>query len=147
MENRLLPPTYFNALLLLMIGTHLVLPIERIISTHSYAGVILIFLGVLLNVWSVGSLQQYKTAIDFHTAPRRLVSDGPFRLSRNPIYLSGVILSLDVAIALGSWISFMFPGVLFVILDRFYVPVEEMILSELFGEEYLAHTQNIRRWI
>ncbi|NIN35600.1 MAG: hypothetical protein GTO60_11145, partial [Gammaproteobacteria bacterium] len=65
-------------------------------------GLIFILFGVVLNVWSSRLLKKKGTAIDFYEAPNRLVTDGPFRISRNPIYLSGVILSLGIAILLGS---------------------------------------------
>ena len=87
------------------------------------------------------------TTIDFYEAPNRLVTDGPFHISRNPIYLSGVILSLGVAILLGSLITFVFPIALLVILDRYYVPFEEKRLEETFGTQYLEYKQRVRRWI
>jgi protein-S-isoprenylcysteine O-methyltransferase Ste14 len=58
-----------------------------------------------------------------------------------------VILSLGVAILLGSLITFVFPIALLVILDRYYIPFEEKRLEETFGAEYLEYKQKVRRWI
>lgn len=143
-----MPPTYFNTFLILAIGLHLVLPIKRVIhSPYTYLGFIFVSFGVVLNVWSVGALKGRNTTIDFHGTPHRLVTDGPFRISRNPTYLGGVILSLGVAVLLGSLITFVFPIVLVLILDKLYIPSEEKSLEELFGGEYLEYKRRVRRWI
>lgn len=146
MKNRLLSPSYFNFLLVLAIGLHFVLPIKRMMSSLQ-VGFILITLGIILNMWSGGTLRRNNTTIDFNGTPYRLVTDGPFRFSRNPIYLSGVILSLGVAIILGSLIIFIFAIVMFVIMDRFYIPIEENNLANEFGRSYHEYKQRVRRWI
>jgi protein-S-isoprenylcysteine O-methyltransferase Ste14 len=61
--------------------------------------------------------------------------------------LGGVILSLGIAVLLGSLITFVFPIVLLLILDQLYIPVEERKLEETFGKEYLEYKQRVRRWI
>lgn len=148
MNSKPLPPMYLNTFLVLAIGLHFILPIKRIIhSPYTYLGLIFILFGVVLNVWSSGLLTKKGTAIDFYEAPNRLVTDGPFRISRNPIYLSGVILSLGTAILLGSLITFVFPIALLMILDRHYIPSEERRLEKTFGKAYLEYKQRVRRWI
>jgi len=148
MKDRLPPPTYLNALIPLAIVLHLVLPIKRIIySPYTYLGSILILLGVVLNIWSGRQLRKMNTTIDFYGRPSELATDGPFRISRNPIYLSGVILSLGIAILLGSLITFAFPIALFLILNGLYIPSEEEVLEKTFGREYLEYKQRVRRWI
>jgi protein-S-isoprenylcysteine O-methyltransferase Ste14 len=148
MKNKFLPPTYLNFLLLIAIGLHFVIPTKRIISpSYSYVGVILILLGVILNVWSGGTLRRANTTIDFNRTPKQLVTDGPFRFSRNPIYLSGVILSLGFAIALGSLIMFIYLIALFIILNWFYIPFEERRLENEFGQNYHDYKRIVRRWI
>lgn len=147
-KSKLPPPTYLNTFLVLAIGLHFVLPIRRLIHPpYTYLGFVFILFGVVLNVWSSRLLKVMSTAIDFYEAPDRMVTDGPFGISRNPIYLSGVILSLGVAILLGSLITFVFPIALLVILDRYYIPFEEKRLEETFGAEYLEYKQKVRRWI
>ena len=68
------------------------------------------------------------------------------RISRNPIYLSGLLLSLGLAVLLGSLIPFFFPIALFLILDRLYIPSEEKRLAETFGQPYLDYKKSVRRW-
>lgn len=148
MKSKPLPPSYLNTFLVLAIGLHFILPIRRIIhSPYTFWGFIFILFGIVLNVWSSRLLKKKSTAIDFYEAPNRLVTEGPFRISRNPIYLSGVILSLGIAILLGSLITFVFPIALLMILDRHYIPFEEKRLEKTFGQEYLEYKQRVRRWI
>lgn len=148
MKNRLLPPGYLNIFLVLAIVLHFIFPIKKIVSpSYSFVGFILIVLGVILNIWSGNTLRRSNTTIDFTGTPSRLVTDGPFRFSRNPIYLSGVSLSLGVTIALGSLIMLIFSTVLFVILNRFYIPFEENRLADEFGRKYHEYKRSVRRWI
>jgi protein-S-isoprenylcysteine O-methyltransferase Ste14 len=148
MRDKLLPPSYLNIFLVVPIGLHFVLPIKRIVhSPYTYSGLVFILLGLALNTWSVRELKKRNTTIDFQEMPNRLVTDGPFRISRNPLYLGGVILSLGIAILLGSLITFVFPVALLLILDRLYIPAEETRLEKIFGQEYLEYRQKVRRWI
>jgi len=135
-------------LLVLAVGSHLILPIKGLIyAPYTYVGIAFVLAGVVLNVRSVALLKKHDTTVDFHRTPNELVIDGPFRLSRNPIYLSGVMLSLGISIALGSLITFVFPIALLTVLNRFYIPTEEAELEKAFGEEYLRYKQRVRRWI
>lgn len=148
MKSKPLPPTYLNIFLVLAIGLHFILPIKKIIHPpYTYLGLIFILFGVFLNVWSTRLLKEKSQSIDFYETANRLVKDGPFRISRNPVYLSGVILSLGIAVLLGSLITLVFPIALLLILDRLYIPIEEDRLEAKFGKEYLEYKQRARRWI
>ena len=75
------------------------------------------------------------------------MTDGPFQMSRNPIYLGGFILLLGFAITLGSMITFAFPIALFLILNKVYIPKEEHVLENSFADQYLAYKKRVRRWV
>ncbi|MHA1975491.1 MAG: methyltransferase family protein [Candidatus Hodarchaeales archaeon] len=148
MKGKLLPPKYYNLFLLVAFGLHIFLPIRRLIYPPvTFFGIIGIICGFFLNIWSVRVLTEKNTTIDFYETTTILVTNGPFQISRNPIYLSGVILFLGIAILLGSLITFLFPITLLIILDVFYIPFEERKLERIFGEEYLSYRQKVRRWI
>lgn len=148
MTNKFLPPKYLNIFLVLAIVLHFIFPIKIIIkSPISYIGLGIIVVSLGINLWAVRTLNKEKTAVDFHEAPKKLVKSGPFRVSRNPIYLSGVILLLGLAWLLGSIIGFVFPPALFLIMNKYYIPDEEQRLAAIFGEEYFNYQQKVRRWI
>ena len=143
-----MPPSYLNIFLLLTIALHFILPIKQLIHPpFTYPGIPLILFGLALNKWSVSYLRRRKTTIEFNQEPVTLVTEGPYRLSRNPIYLSGLILSLAIALFLGSLITFVFPILLFIILEGYYIPKEEEALNKAFGETYEDYKQRVRRWV
>lgn len=143
-----MPPSYLNVFLLLAVALHFLLPVQQVIHPpFTYLGIPIILLGLTLNVWSVSTLRTWKTTIEFNQAPTSLVTAGPYRFSRNPIYLSGLALSLGIALLLGSLITFVFPMLLFIILDRYYIPKEEETLEKAFGSIYRTYKHSVRRWV
>lgn len=102
--------------------------------------------GVAVAVWAAVWFWRRRTTIEPRDTPTRLIVEGPFRLSRNPIYL-GMELTL---IAAGLWFANGASLLLalpfrFIILKRF-VEGEEAVLREAFGEEADAYIARTRRW-
>ncbi len=78
--------------------------------------------------------------------PERLVTDGPYRFMRNPMYGGHLIFFAGLALALGSWIAvavFAFHVLWF---DR-RVKEDEARLAERFGEPYREYCRRVKRWI
>lgn len=143
-----IPPSYLNLFPLLAVIFHFLIPIKILIPPpFTYLGILLIVLGLTLNIWSVRILREHQTTTEYNRAPSSLVMSGPFRLSRNPIYLSGVILLTGIAIFLGSLITFVFPILILLILEIIYIPSEEEILGNTFSDEYRSYKQKVRRWL
>ena len=148
MRFKPIPPRYFNVLLVFAILLHYIMPLKILINPpFNYLGTILIILGLALNIWAVRILSRNQTTIEFNKDPSDLVTNGPFRFSRNPIYLSGLMLSAGIAIFFGSVITFVLPFMLLLILDRVYVPSEEETLENMFGDEYRSYKHRVRRWL
>lgn len=148
MKNKPLSPRVFYIFIILSIGLHFLLPIKQIIFLpFSFFGIIVILFAFILNIWGIKTLQSQHTTIEFYDPSTNLATSGPYRFSRNPVYLSGVILLFGLSILLGSVITFVFPIALILILDRVYIPLEEKKLKKAFGEDYLHFRQNVRRWI
>ena len=76
-----------------------------------------------------------------------IVTEGPFRFTRNPMYIGMTVLYVGLAIGFDLiWALILLPAVLLVI--RFYVIArEERYLEAKFGEEYLAYKRGVRRWL
>lgn len=76
-----------------------------------------------------------------------MVFDGPFRLSRNPMYLQMVIVCLGVFVILANaWILILTP-VCALLLQHFAILPEEAYLERKFGEDYLRYKRSVRRWV
>ncbi len=79
--------------------------------------------------------------------PTSLVTEGPFHISRQPIYLGMIFILLGEAILLGSLITFIFPVIFMILMEKIFIPVEEKNLETAFGEKYLDYKKKVRRWI
>lgn len=76
-----------------------------------------------------------------------LVTSGPYRLTRNPMYLGMAFLYVAFAFAFGViWALALLPAVL-VIVDRFVIAREEPYLERRFGQAYRAYKARVRRWL
>lgn len=127
---------------------HFILPIRIVIFPPlSYLGLVVFVAGIVLNVSAMGHLRRNLTTVAFGERSGVLATDGPYRISRNPIYLSGIILLLGPAIFLGSLITFVFLVILFLLLDRFYIPEEEIQLKEELGVKYMRYKRIVWRWL
>lgn len=119
-----------------------------IIFPYNLIGLLIGVLGFTLIIWANYTLLQ-KISLEerepFHK-PSALVLNGPFQFSRNPVYLSVIMMALGLAMFLGSLILFIFPPILFIVFYRFLIRWEEKKLEETFGEEYLDYKRNVRRW-
>lgn len=80
------------------------------------------------------------------TPPERLVTSGPFALSRNPMYLGHLIFLAGLALSLRSWLAVIFLVVTALRLVR-RVRRDEQRLAERFGEAYLEYRARVKRWI
>jgi protein-S-isoprenylcysteine O-methyltransferase Ste14 len=79
--------------------------------------------------------------------PSALVSSGPFRLTRNPLYLSLLLMLAGFAALFNSVWLILAVAVLLVLLNAFIVPREEALLNQLFGTQYSAYCRRVRRWL
>lgn len=76
-----------------------------------------------------------------------LIVDGPYRLSRNPMYLGLTLLYLGITLATGvAWPLLLLPLPLWII-DRRIIAFEEQTLEAIFGDAYRAYQRRVRRWI
>ena len=77
----------------------------------------------------------------------QLVTHGVFAVSRNPIYLADLLVLVAVACWIGHLFAFVGCAVFVAWMNRFQIAPEEAALTRLFGENYVAYCQRVRRWI
>ena len=98
--------------------------------------------GALLAAWSVASAGSNELS-----RPQALVTGGPYRFSRNPMYLAWTLLSSGLALLLNSlWMLAALPFA-FLYLHLVEIPREEEILAERFGEQYHRYCRRVRRYL
>jgi protein-S-isoprenylcysteine O-methyltransferase Ste14 len=145
----LLPPplTYLLTLLLGLVldrRSHLpFLPrgVARILGWPLLGG------GVLLNGWFNFTMRRADTPINPRKPVSKLITEGPFRYTRNPAYLSLTMLYAGIALLRRAlWAILLLPLVV-VVIQRDQIEREERYLERTFGEEYLAYKERVRRWV
>jgi len=103
--------------------------------------------GLALAVSAAGLFARYRTTIVPHGRSSTLVVRGPYRFTRNPMYLSMSIVYLGVALWTGAWLSIALLVLPLWVIDRAIIPMEERQLRERFGESYAAYGARVRRWL
>ncbi len=146
--SRILPPTNFFIFAILELIAHFAMPITQLISGPvRWSGIVLILGGAWFTFAADRLFKQVQTTVKPHEAPSVLVRDGPFKVSRNPMYLGMLLALLGEAVVLGSLTPFLAPIAFFLAVDTVYVGIEEKLMLEAFGEEYSAYKKKVRRWV
>lgn len=147
---RIPPPLYFFVCLGFGVLLEYLFPIELINLTlmpRLIGGGIVLFFSGYFVLSSFIVLIRNKTPFDPAQPTITIVKEGSFRFSRNPMYLSLVLLLFSIAILINSiWLLIATP-ILFFSLLFFAIKPEENYLFEKFGEEYSNYKANVRRWI
>jgi protein-S-isoprenylcysteine O-methyltransferase Ste14 len=104
--------------------------------------------GGLLSMFSgIAAFRRASTAIIPNRPASRLVHTGPYRYTRNPMYLGLGLLYLGMGLSLGTaWTLLLFPLVI-VVLRRAVIDREERYLQHAFGAEYDEYRRRVPRWI
>ena len=108
---------------------------------------ILLLAALGIVIWSALWFWRKKTPIEPHHTPKALIVEGPYRLSRNPIYLALVMLTLSSALGHGSVIGVFVAAGLWWVLDRRFAEPEERGLRAAFGGEAEVYLEQTRRWV
>jgi len=147
----LISPLYFFEMdieLLILVFTF---PVDLIPLPFNLIGIALMPIGLLLIAWANYTLLHIGKiglrAREPMQTPSNLVVAGPYRYSRNPLYLGALIALFGLVIVWSSLVVFL--GVIFIYIVFRYVFVgrEEVILEDAFGDEYRDFKRRVRRWV
>jgi protein-S-isoprenylcysteine O-methyltransferase Ste14 len=113
------------------------------------AGVILGALGVVIALSGVVAFRRHGTTVDpLHPeGASRVVDTGPYRFTRNPMYLGMAVALTGWAVALAHPLGALFPPLLIAYLTRFQIRPEERALRAKFGEDYEHLVRRVPRWL
>jgi protein-S-isoprenylcysteine O-methyltransferase Ste14 len=106
----------------------------------------LIALGIVLIVWSGLAFRRARTTIVPHQPPSALVETGPYRFSRNPIYLADLVILAGWALGLGAPLALILLAPFREILLRRFILPEEAVLERDLGPAYLDYKARVGRW-
>lgn len=103
--------------------------------------------GIALGAWGFLSLREGGTNVDPLEPTLSLVIRGPYRFTRNPMYLAQILVMLGFTSLTRSWWFFGAVPVLAVLLNYLVILPEERYLNGLFGDDYAAYCRKVRRWV
>lgn len=110
-------------------------------------GVVPILTGAGLMGSFVRAFRRARTPVDPYTPSKAIVTDGPYRLTRNPGYLGMALVYAGIAIVSNApWALAPLP-VAIAIIDRGVIVREERYLEQKFAAPYLDYKRRVRRWI
>jgi protein-S-isoprenylcysteine O-methyltransferase Ste14 len=146
---KLIPP-FWTAIYLALAGVaSAVFPWRTILDLCIlWLGGVFIAMGVGLAVSAAALFRNEKTEISPTSETNaKLVIRGPYRLTRNPMYLVLVLVSLGIAFLVGSLPMFAVPLLVFATTNWVHIPFEEAKMRRQFGTAYDRFTRETRRWI
>lgn len=132
-----------------VVQLYLPIPIRSlgIIRISLIVGLILVVIGIAFAFSALGIFRKRSTTtIPFET-PTSLVTSGPYRFTRNPMYVGLTLIYLGVAGTRAEiWPVIVLP-VLFAYVNFVVIPVEERRLHDVFGDAYAQYGARVRRWL
>ena len=111
------------------------------------AGWPVFFLGFLLLLWSARTFARSGENIRIEKPTNSLIATGPFRFSRNPIYIGLTLGYIGLSLVFNSYRPLPFLPVVLVIMHFGVIRREEAYLEGLFGQDYLGYKAQVRRWL
>ena len=123
-------------------------PLPLLTSTPSAViGPTIVTLSFGVFFWAAGTMLRGHASIPTNTPTDAIVTGGPFRFSRNPIYLSMILLHIGVGAWTRSLWFFVLAAMAVALLTWGVIVREERYLERTFGDEYLSYKSRVRRWI
>ena len=144
---KILPPHVAIISLIIIIFLHYLMPTPLIQRPYNYFGILFFAAGLLFLFLSFGIFKRKETPILPGQKPTALVIEGPYKFTRNPMYLGVTTALLGVAIFLGDILAFLAPIIFFIFVSIRFIPREEKLMEKLFGKKYLDYKKKVRRWV
>ena len=142
------PPLVYLTSILVGTGLHLVWPIRVFPDAAGLpVGGGLLLVGLALFTLATRQFLAADTPLPTNQPTRAIVAKGPYRFTRNPIYLSMTLVHLGIALWVNdAWLLGTLAVTLF-IMSWGVIAREEHYLARRFGDEYLRYRSSVRRWI
>ena len=142
------PPLIFAIFAAVGIGVHFLIPVHLLsYSLALVIGIGMALLAVALAIWANGAMKAAGTNVRPDMPTLTIVRTGPYRFTRNPMYLSLCLAQVAIAFVVDDWVALLLVIPLALILHFGVVVREERYLEAKFGAQYLALKKEVRRWI
>ncbi|MFH1017613.1 MAG: isoprenylcysteine carboxylmethyltransferase family protein [Pseudomonadota bacterium] len=118
-------------------------PLSRLVG---FLGFLFIAGGLALVVTSIVLFARRRTTLVPHGSSRALVLSGPYKFTRNPVYLGLIAVYIGSALVFHELFAMLLLPLPWWVMDRLVIPGEERQLESAFGESYCVYKRQVRRW-
>ncbi|WP_055073645.1 isoprenylcysteine carboxylmethyltransferase family protein [Pseudanabaena sp. 'Roaring Creek'] len=142
------PPALYGVTLAIGVGLSFFFPVSFLpLSISLPLALVAMIIAGWFSTSAFQTMTRAQTAIDPAKPATAIVSDGVFRFSRNPLYLSLTLLYIGISLLLKAVWAFALLLPLLVVVQIGVIQREEVYLERKFGDEYLRYKAQVRRWI
>ncbi len=147
MKNIFIPPVFVLISLVLIVCFYFFIPEFNYISfPYNLSGLIFVFAGFGIMGTTRNLFKKHKTNLTIKKSSA-IIKEGLFSKTRNPMYIGMFLMLLGTGICFMNLFSMLTP-IGFILAIRFYsIPIEERLMQESFGDEYLEYKKKVRRLI
>ena len=110
-------------------------------------GWLVVGIGLGLMLWTMWTFARHRTTVNPFSGASALCTSGPFRFSRNPIYLGDWLILLGVSLLLSTFWPLLFAPLIWFMLRFGVIRHEEAHLEAKFGDAYRGYKARVRRWL
>jgi protein-S-isoprenylcysteine O-methyltransferase Ste14 len=150
LEHKIPPPAVGLGIGILMwYLASLVPPFEVPFGIRAGIALALLVVGQGIAISGIVSFRRAKTTVNpiRIESASSLVSSGVFQYTRNPMYLGMAVTLVGWAEYLASWLALLAVPLFVLYMNRFQIAPEERVMAALFGADYAAYKEKVRRWI
>ena len=150
--NIRIPPAIYVGVFLIGLLVESVAPVplarsDTAANALRLAGTVLLIAGAAVALWGVLTFWSHHTTMFPFKPAAALVQGGPYRFTRNPMYLGMTLAHAATALLLNvGWPLLLLPVAVWLV-SRTVIRPEEEYLTRTFGEDYRAFTRRVRRWL
>lgn len=150
LELKTPPPLAFAlAALIMWLLSKTLPPVAAVFETRLTVALGIAAIGGFISVAGARAFRRARTTtnpLQPHQASA-LVTEGIYRVTRNPMYVGLMLVLIAWAVVLGSPVSLAGPVAFVVYMNRFQIGPEEVALAAKFGDEFERYRARVRRWI
>lgn len=121
--------------------------IEIVPFPINLVGWLIVAFGTIGALYIISTIRSRSASSNVTEVPSALITKGAYSFSRNPFYVSYVIITIGAAFILGSLSAIVGPLICITVLHFIVIPFEERKLQEIFGQKYKQYRRLVRRWI
>lgn len=144
------PPLLYLAIFLLAIVIQKILPLNKVFfytATSKIIGLVFILIGLFFNFPALLQFIKTKNTVVTVKPANSLQTKGIYSVSRNPMYISLLLIYTGLSFLIGNWWNLVLLPFLFLVVQEYIIKREERYLDRRFGQEYTDYKSQVGRWL